>query len=84
MDLERANKIRILLNVRDELLSDLAEYEKCDSITGHINRNNNGLGFRWDRGDRELQYLIEGAKKHIREIESSILNFQMEGGADNG
>lgn len=72
MTLEKANEIRKLLNLRDYLISELNEFKKCDSISGNINRDSNGLGFKWEKEDRQIQYLIDGAASEISKIEQII------------
>lgn len=75
MTLEKANEIRKLLNLRDDLISQLKDFKDCTCIDGHINDGVNGLGFRWDKDDRQIKYLIDGATKEIRDIEEMISNF---------
>lgn len=72
MTLEKANEIRKLLNLRDYLISELDNFKKCDSISGHINRDANGLGFKWEKEDRQIKYLIDGAASEISKIEQII------------
>lgn len=72
MTLEKANEIRKLLNLRDYLISELDEFKKCDSISGNINRDSNGLGFKWEKEDRQIKYLIDGATSEISKIEQLI------------
>ena len=70
--LEKANEIRKLLNLRDYLISQLDDFKKCTSIDGHINDGTNGLGFKWEKEDRQIKYLIDGATKEISKIEQII------------
>lgn len=80
MTLETAEKIRNLLNYRDELQRELKEYESCSSIDGHINDEHNGIGFRWDKGERQIQFLIDGTTKEIRNVETAIIKIDAEAG----
>ena len=80
MTLETAEKIRNLLNYRDELQMELKDYERCSSISGHINDEHNGLGFRWDKGERQIQFLIDGTTKEIRNVETAIMQINAEAG----
>ena len=76
MTLEKANEIRKLLNLRDYLISKLDRFKKCDSITGNINRATNGLGFKWEKEDRQIKYLIDGAASEISKIEQIIADIE--------
>lgn len=76
MTLEKANEIRKLLNLRDYLISELDEFKKCDSISGNINRDSNGLGFKWEKEDRQIKYLIDGAASEISKIEQIIADIE--------
>ena len=76
MTLEKATEIKRLLDFRDELISQLKEFARCDSITGHINSGSNGLGFGWDNDSRQIRYLIEGTKRDIERIEKKIETFE--------
>lgn len=76
MTLEKANEIRKLLNLRDYLISELNEFKKCDSISGNINRDSNGLGFKWEKEDRQIKYLIDGANSEISKIEQIIADIK--------
>lgn len=80
MTLETAEKIRNLLNYRDELQRELKEYERCSSINGHINDEHNGLGFRWDKGERQILFLIEGTTQEIKNVETAIMKIDAEAG----
>lgn len=80
MTLEEAKNIRKLMDVRDDLMAQLKEFERCESIDGHINDGVNGLGFYWDKGHRHIQYLKDGLKKDIATIEETISNIQIKGG----
>ena len=76
MTLEKANEIRKLLNLRDYLISELDRFKNCDSITGNINRDTNGLGFKWEKEDRQIKYLIDGATSEISKIEQIIADIE--------
>jgi hypothetical protein len=76
MTLEKANEIRKLLNLRDYLISELDRFKNCDSITGNINRATNGLGFKWEKEDRQIKYLIDGATSEISKIEQIIADIE--------
>lgn len=76
MTLEKANEIRKLLNLRDYLISELDCFKKCDSISGNINRGTNGLGFKWEKEDRQIKYLIDGATSEISKIEQIIADIE--------
>ena len=76
MTLEKANQIRKLLNLRDYLISELDRFKNCDSITGNINRATNGLGFKWEKEDRQIKYLIDGAASEISKIEQIIAGIE--------
>ena len=76
MTLEKANEIRKLLNLRDYLISQLDDFKKCTSIDGHISDGVNGLGFRWDKDDRQIKYLIDGATSEISKIEQIIADIE--------
>ena len=76
MTLEKANEIRKLLSLRDYLISELDEFKKCDSISGNINRATNGLGFKWEKEDRQIKYLIDGATSEISKIEQIIADIE--------
>ena len=73
MTLEQAVKVKQLLTLRDSLLSQLRDLDKCDSISGHINEGGNGLGFRWNNNSWQIKCLIEGIKKEIQSVEETIL-----------
>ena len=76
MTLEKANEIRKLLNLRDYLISELNYFQECDSISGNINQGSNGLGFKWEKEDRQIKYLIDGATSEISKIEQIIADIE--------
>lgn len=76
MTLEKANEIRKLLNLRDYLISEFDYFKKCDSISGNINQGANGLGFKWEKEDRQIKYLIDGATSEISKIEQIIADIE--------
>lgn len=76
MTLEMAQEIRELMTVRNLLISDLERFQECDSITGNINKDSNGLGFRWDKNSREIKCLIDGIERQIQYIEETISNIK--------
>lgn len=76
MTLETAQEIRELMTVRSCLISDLECFQECDSITGNINKDSSGLGFRWDKNSKEIKYLIEGIERQIQYIEETISNIK--------
>ena len=82
MTLEEASTIRELLNCRDNLITELKEYEHCNSIDGHINDGVNGLGFRWEKNSRQIRYLMNGTMQEIANIEDRILRIQIGHGAE--
>lgn len=79
MTIAQADTIRHLLNLRDGLKRELKDLVRCDSICGHINEGSNGLGFGWQKGSRQIQYLIEGTEREIADIEKTISSIEMKG-----
>lgn len=73
MTIADAERIAGYIKTRELLISKVKEYETCDSITGNINKNNNGLGFRWENGKSyEIKCLIDGLKAEIERINQII------------
>ena len=77
MTLEQAQEIRELMNERGDLFSELRDLVSCDSIDGHINEGENGLGFRWDSNSIEVKWLIKGITVEIERIEETIARIQL-------
>lgn len=84
MTLEKAIEIKNLLNARDGLISQIREFQNCDSIDGHINDGVNGLGFRWDKNSIQVKWLIKGLKEELTRIDEAISRIQIKDDESEG
>ncbi len=84
MTLDKAMEIKNLLNDRDCLISQLRNLAGCESITGHINDNVNGLGFRWEKDSLQVKWLLKGLKEEIRRVEEAISRIQIKESESEG
>lgn len=84
MTIKEAEVIGKLLENRKILMEELRELDQCKSITGHINDGVNGTGFRWEQGDRQIKYLIEGIKAELARVEETIAKIKLAEGEPNG
>lgn len=75
MILKKAEVIRDLLNLRDELVSQLNDLMDCKSIRGDICFGKNGRGINWSRDSWQVKCLIEGINQEIKKVEEKILEF---------
>lgn len=83
MTIAEAERIAEYVSTRNLLISKIKEYENCDSIDGHINKDNNGLGFRWENGKSyEIMCLIEGLKAKLENINQIIFSIGISGTAN--
>lgn len=72
MTLEAATEIQKLLNLKDRLLSHLADFEVIDVIRGDVVTGKNGHPFTWNAQSREIRYIREGLEREIKSIDEQI------------
>lgn len=64
-----------ILHEIDSLQSMRNDLEKANSVSGHINIENNGLGFCWVKGEADgkyVKYILDGIDSEIAQLEDEI------------
>lgn len=79
MTVKEAELIRTLLSRKEELEKLISKLEEAQHISGTITAGENGLGFFWGSASAEFNYLLDGAKKDLKDILQKIDNIQLEG-----